>query len=379
MRVAVLTLPLHINYGGILQAYALQTVLKRMGHEVQLLEQERGIHKSFFRQGLSYGKYLVKRYLLQEEITYTAPARLNEERRFREQHTEHFIRSHINTYHIKCLEEVKIADFDAVVVGSDQVWRHKYFTELYGCPISNAFLKFCRKAPIKRIAYAASFGTDEWEYTERETKDCAQLLQLFGSISVREASGIGLCEDYLHRADAKLVLDPTLLLDKEDYLALIHQSGTRKSPGNLMYYILDDNEEKQGLIRRVAQERGLKPFNVNSKVKDPHATLEETIQPPVEEWLQAFVDAEFVITDSFHACVFSIIFGKPFIVMGNHERGLSRFSTLLEMFGISDNMICAASEYDSQSSYSISEATYDLYSQIKTQSLKFLSSALSEE
>ena len=67
MRIAILTLPLHTNYGGILQAYALQTVLQRMGHEVTLLDKDRDIRKSLFRQTLSYGKYLLKRYLLQLE------------------------------------------------------------------------------------------------------------------------------------------------------------------------------------------------------------------------------------------------------------------------------------------------------------------------
>ena len=77
MRIAILTLPLHTNYGGILQAYALQTVLQRMGHEVLLIEKERDLHKSRFRLMLSYGKYLVKRYLLREDITYTPLEQLN--------------------------------------------------------------------------------------------------------------------------------------------------------------------------------------------------------------------------------------------------------------------------------------------------------------
>ena len=375
MRIAILTLPLHTNYGGILQAYALQTVLQRMGHEVLLIEKERDLHKSRFRLMLSYGKYLVKRYLLREDITYTPLEQLNAERRVREQHMQHFIHSHIATYRIKRLEEVKAEDFDAIVVGSDQVWRHQYFTRLYDSPIGNAYLKFCTKAPIKRIAYAASFGTDEWEYSARETEECARLLQQFDSISVREKSAIGLCERKLHRADARLVLDPTLLLDKEDYIALVHQAATKRSPGNLMCYILDNNDEKQGLINRVAHERGLTPFNASSKVEDPYATLEESIQPPVEAWLQAFVDAEFVITDSFHACVFSIIFGKPFVVVGNRERGLSRFTSLMEMFGVTGNLLHAATDYDSHSSYGIPKTTGELYRRARQQSLEFLSNA----
>lgn len=63
------------------------------------------------------------------------------------------------------------------------------------------------------------------------------------------------------------------------------------------------------------------------------------IQPSVEKWLRAFMDARFVITDSFHACVFSILFHKPFIVMGNEYRGNTRFDSLLNMFGLTDRLV----------------------------------------
>ena len=158
MRIAILTLPLHTNYGGILQAYALQTVLQRMGHEVSLIEKERDLHKSRFRLMLSYGKYLVKRYLLREDITYTPLEQLNAERRVREQHMQHFIHSHIATYRIRRLEEVKAEDFDAIVVGSDQVWRHQYFTRLYDSPIGNAYLKFCRNVPAEASLWSTGWS-----------------------------------------------------------------------------------------------------------------------------------------------------------------------------------------------------------------------------
>ena len=83
----------------------------------------------------------------------------------------------------------------------------------------------------------------------------------------------------------------------------------------------------------------LTPFRVNSKANGLHASIRERIQPPVEAWLRGFYDAEFVVTDSFHACVFSIIFGKPFIVIGNKDRGMARFESLLKMFGLENRMI----------------------------------------
>ena len=106
-----------------------------------------------------------------------------------------------------------------------------------------------------------------------------------------------------------------------------------------MCYILDETQEKTDLINKIAKERDLQPFRVNSKVENISAPLKERIQPPIEQWLRGFYDAELVITDSFHACVFSILFQKPFIMMGNINRGLSRFSSLICMLGLEDKLI----------------------------------------
>ena len=84
----------------------------------------------------------------------------------------------------------------------------------------------------------------------------------------------------------------------------------------------------------MADDMGLIPFHVNSRVEVQNAPLAERIQPPVEQWLRGFMDARMVVTDSFHACVFAIIFNKPFIVIANKERGLARIESLLAMFGL---------------------------------------------
>ncbi len=92
---------------------------------------------------------------------------------------------------------------------------------------------------------------------------------------------------------------------------------------------------------RAYRQRGRKPqpFRVNSRVEDINAPLAERVQPPVEQWLRGFIDSRFVITDSFHACVFSIIFNKPFIAVTNRGRGVSRFRSLLSMFGLESRLL----------------------------------------
>ena len=213
---------------------------------------------------------------------------------------------------------------------------------MYTPNIYNSFLDFCENIKgIKRIAYAASFGVTEWEFNEEQTQECARLASLFDAVSVREVSGIELCREHLN-VDAKHVLDPTLLLEKEDYIKLI-KSEDCKSNGNMFCYILDNNSEIQQAIHKIEQKQGMKSFMVKAKKVGNHIPKDEEVndyvKPSVNKWIRAFVDAEMVFTDSFHGCVFSIIFNKPFWVIGNKERGNARFDSLLKLFDLESRRI----------------------------------------
>lgn len=376
MKIGILSLVLHSNYGGILQSYALQIVLERMGHEVVVLTKDRRIRASAKQHLRSFFSVILRNYIIRSGIKVKSYLQQEKERKLIEQHTSAFVSKYINKRTLLKLDIDALKGLDAVVVGSDQVWRTIYFKDQWKTGIEDAFLKFADGKPYKRIAYAASFGTDEWEYSDEETKECARLLKQFDAVSVREKSGIKLCTNKLCCSHAHHVLDPTLLLTKEDYVKLINNSSTNPSKGNLMCYVLDMDTEKQNLIERISMERGLTPFYANSKYEARKAPLEERIQPPVEQWLRGFMDAKFVVTDSFHACVFSIIFNKPFVVVGNKERGMSRFKSLLSMFSLEKNCICSMDEYDSQYSYSVSTDTYSVLKDKQTESIIFLKEKL---
>ena len=272
----------------------------------------------------------------------------------------------------KDFSNIREKDFDVLIVGSDQIWRPKYFYSR----IEDAYLDFAKEWKIKRITYAASFGTEEWEYTEEQTNNCATLLKKFNAVSVRESSAVKLCYDNFG-VKAEHVLDPTMLLSKEDYIKLFKDYNAAQSDGNLFCYILDDGEEKKSIIDCVAKEKGLKAFYVNSRYEDLDASLEERIQQPVEKWLRAFYDAEFIITDSFHACVFSIIFNKPFIVYGNKERGLARFNSLLSIFGLEERIVSTKEEATKAISKPINwEKVNESHRQWKEKSMSFLNNNL---
>lgn len=342
MKIGILTQPLHANYGGLLQNYALQQILLRAGFEVETIDWcgAKGI-----RQSLYEIKSRVLHAVFPRHYSKPKYAPNSNELSVIRRNTNDFIRKYIN--HTKPVSSksmfVKQADsgkYDAFVVGSDQCWR-----PCYNSFLTSMFLDFVQNKQVKRIAYAASFGTDKWEFTPRETDVCAPLAKKFDLITVREDSGIELCKKHLG-VDAIHVLDPTMLLTKEDYIHLIEAENEPPSEGTLFNYILDPDANKASFIKKVATETGLKVFQVLPKCqtetrtkKDVKTRIEDCVFPGVTTWLRAFMDAEMTIVDSFHGAVFSILFNKPFWVIGNEQRGMARFTSLLKMFQLEDRLV----------------------------------------
>lgn len=377
MRIGILTLPLHTNYGGILQAYALQTVLERMGHEVVVFDTPnrmplpplKNIPKCFLKR-------IVKKLLGRNQKIFYEYYQNKKVIPVVSQNTQRFINSYIHRKEIRNFNELDGETYDAIVVGSDQVWRPIYFDQGWrGQGIENAYLAFASKWNIKRLSYAASFGTDKQEYSDAQILECRKLMQMFDAVSVRENSAVNQCRKYFNHS-ASHVLDPTLLLRVDDYIRLFKASNVDKSCGTLLTYVLDSSEVMTKYIRDIAQDKKLEPFNVNNPYEyDDSRPLQERIKPSVEKWLRGFYDAEFVITDSFHACVFSIIFHKQFVVVGNKERGMSRFESLLDMFGLKDRLVNIGDDISFLDEIDFT-AVDKIYDTLKEESKSFLFNAL---
>lgn len=369
MKIAILTLPLHTNYGGILQCYALQTVLQRMGHNVRVLVKPQHERSYCIIYPLAICKRILKRYILGKKVNILkAPYQI------RRQNTDRFIKCYINQYTRRNWTYKLANKFDAIVVGSDQIWRPEYSQ-----PIEQAFLSFLEDANIKRVAYAASFGVDYCGYTKEQLKVCSSLLKRFDAVSVREASGINLCRDYFG-VEALQMLDPTLLLSADDYRILISREYTEPAKGNMLVYILDKTPEKVSLVEKIAKDKGLIPFWLDSpdEYKD-NLPLEKQIKMPVEQWLRSFDDAEFVFTDSFHGCIFSIIFRKQFLAFGNQERGLSRFHSLLDLFSLNERLIISSDGYSNKFPQIDFDLVYKKLNLLRKQSGKFMTTLLKIE
>ena len=339
MKIGIITQPLHINYGGLLQNYALQQVLKSLGHDtITLRRNHLGVHTAGTVRRL---RWKIKRAFKRLIGRKYPPS--YEELSTIHKHCQQFVLNNINaTAVIKDEKElqqyIEQHPLDAYVVGSDQVWRPPYSNNIY-----TDFLAFCQhKKGIKRVAYAASFGVDEWEYTPKQTKECTRLAKMFDAVSVREESGVTLCNKYFG-IEATHLLDPTMLLPQEHYTQLTVKAGEQQSPGNLFCYILDPNDSKTAAIAQMEQTLSLKSFQVKAKediwLLKRGTNINDLVVPPPTQWLRAFADAQMVLTDSFHGCVFSIIYNKPFWVITNEKRGNARFDSLLKMFNLQSRII----------------------------------------
>lgn len=342
MKIGIITLPFNSNYGGLLQAFALQTVLKQMGHEVWSVNRRNRI-MPFKIKVLSSTNRLIKS-ILKGEMGVIRSWATAEEELVIDQHTNRFLSENIRTTDFmkseKDFEKLVRYKFDAYVVGSDQVWRPKYSPRL-----TNHFLGFIDgTADTKRISYAASFGVDNWEFTPEQTGECKKLVAKFNAVSVREDSAVKLCKENFG-IDATQVLDPTLLLPKEEYIRLVEKDKIPECNGTLLTYVLDKSPDKQEFIKKIISETGLNEVSIMPKSLFRDAgrkKINDCIYPPVTAWLRGFMDAKYVVTDSFHGMAFAIIFNKPFLALGNTKRGMTRFSSLVKLLGLEDRIILTA-------------------------------------
>lgn len=376
MKIGILTQPLHYNYGGIIQNWALQQVLKRCGYEpemVFLVSGEKADVRLLALRALSLIKCLAKKYVLNQEGIYL--------------HSPFDPRYCPSVYYYADSEFIKRINktkplgrntdlahlvnrrrYDAFIVGSDQVWREEYSPNIF-----SFFLDFLPKNDKRRrIAYAASFGKESDYISLEKMPQCRKLLTRFDAVSVRENEGIEIINNDFGRQQVEKVLDPTLLLSSVDYDNLISPDDHKTKPF-IASYILDNAEEKESILKAV------------SSVKDlPISKMSIDIVPgsmaSISQWLANFADADFVVTDSFHGCVFSIIFGKPFIAVANKERGLDRFTSLLGEFELTNRLISNYHEFRDHKDILLSMPDYNTVNSrletLRQSSLKFLTNAL---
>lgn len=320
------------NYGGVLQAYALQQAIAALGHEPWTDESRPVALAGRVKRALKpHVRLLPARYVPLRLAAPVVNARL-----------EDFVRRNLQLVDLyqgrRSPAEADVRRFDAFVVGSDQVWRHDY------ADVPSYLLDFTVGMSVPRVAYAASFGTSGLDgYRPDLVRRTTFLAQQLTAVSVREDTAVTLCHDRWG-VQATHVLDPTMLLTSDHYRSVIDRCLLPEIPEPFLYsFTLDDSLDKQALVRSVAHRMGV---DVRRALPAPVPSFAEvrrrpeTYQkPPVEEWLRGFAEAEVVITDSFHGTVLSILFEKPFLTIVNPSRGRARFTSLLTAFGLMDHLV----------------------------------------
>lgn len=332
------------NYGEQLQNFALQEYLRSLGHEPFLIRYD-------YDADTIYGtKPLPVRFLRacnpKRLAEYFKSKSLNKKRAMEgithPRGFEAFREKHVSMSRIyTSIDDLRRdpPEADLYITGSDQVWN------TFGGKLSemehryHAFFLDFGKEGVKRVSYAASWGRET--VPEDEAGLIRQLLPKLDSVSVREKTGIGLCSR-LGREDAYLALDPVLLLGAETYRKLYRGDvAVRREKKYLFFYYLNNGLDfDRQTVFEWARQRNLEVVYVTD---DWHEDFERSF-PGIPEWLELIDDAEYVVTNSYHCAIFSILFGKRFGIIrrkGAHAGMNSRMETLFGLCGINSRFIDA--------------------------------------
>lgn len=308
----------------------MQRVLRNMGHDAMTIDRhKRKQYPSLKVHIAGYLKRLFQHYLQGKKNVSVKwnPFISDQDYKAVSEKTQAFINRNMKMTRWVYTDQLAEIDneyqFDAYVVGSDQVWLDYY------CPSS--FLDFVKRPGVKKLFYAASCGKLSFFINSAKVAVCRELVKSFSGVSVREESLLQPCKEKLG-VDALWVLDPTMLLERSDYLEATECNADTKPI--IFSYILDQNPEKDALVNAIASHKNLPVVNGNRKNGGKNAVF-----PSVDDWIQNINRSEFVVTDSFHGTVFAILFNKPFVTIGNVGRGLARFESLLGRFGLHDRLV----------------------------------------
>lgn len=313
-KVKIITIYEKANYGNRLQNYAVQTILENLGFDVQTISSEKG---NLIRKA----KYTIERitgYRVGGDSEYwkvIAPRLMAFER---------FNKKYIHTKHIRKIAQIGEADYFAI--GSDQVWNPVWYEE--GDLKKELFL-LAFASPEKRVCFSPSFGVEElpeewkpWFKTQ---------LAIFPHLAVREDAGARIIKE-LTGKKASVLIDPTLMLGREEWnkIATRPQNINCEKKYVLTYFVGGRSDRVNNDLQKISKELNAEIYNLldSSQV--------ELYRMDPGEFIYLISKATLILTDSFHACVFSFLYEKPFLVYDRNDgyRMMSRIDTLLHKFDL---------------------------------------------
>lgn len=313
------------NYGAVLQAAALHYyVNKELGYKSEHINfMPKSVKVKWQAKLKSQIKALLMDLGLKEKkITHNSFVNPEVFQEFRDK----WLPTSAKTFHT--FDELNQADlpYSHAIVGSDQVWRPSYT----GNASLVYFLAFLNES-VKKISYAASFGNDFWELNPDDTAKIANEIQSFDAISVREKSGVDICNSSFE-VKAEHVLDPTLLVGRSLFDDIIGDKPENNT-ADIVYYKLDIDSDFEAFINNAAASLNFTVSNIYYSSKGRSHYYRS-----VDSWLREIKESKLVITDSFHCVCFAILFEVPFIYYPNNNRGLTRLESLLSSLDLTHHI-----------------------------------------
>ena len=301
------------NYGTQIQCFALQMYLRLLGHDAYLIRYKRfedmvKPKMTFSRILKVFNPYIVLRHIYYMLLDKNRVKNMD----LNDRKSPEFREKYLNMTDIfDSYQDLKDnpPQADLYIVGSDQVWNITYEQNNN---IGAHFLAFGKES-TKRISYAASFGFSLEKLDIKYAKKIFPLLKAFAGISLRERSGIDICNTIAKINNDELksiqVCDPTMLLSAEQYLNLFNSENVdiSEEPYVFVYNIIAPSELDIVKISEWASENNLK---VVYTMGHGRSSKIDHIYPTVPQWVKLIANAKYVITNSFHGTVFSLLFHK---------------------------------------------------------------------
>ena len=330
MQIKIITCHDVYNHGASLQAYALQTYLSSLGHDVEIIDYKPDYLSGHYSLSAvfnpKFDKPVVKQLYLLAKLSGRLVA-LKRKKIF-DEFTFHYLNLTPNRYHNN--EELKAnpPKADVYIAGSDQIWN----TLFKNGRDAAFYLDFAPKA-ARRITYAASFATQD--VVDEYKPFVSKMLQGLDKISLREKISLPLLAS-LGRADSVAVCDPVFLLSQQQWNDLLPKSEEKHEP-YLLVYDSDGSERLKEAAIKIAKQRNLKIYNISACLLS-YADKDYWCSGPLD-FVRLIRDAKFVISNSFHATVFSLIFHREFCVVNRSEAINERMYSLLEQYGLQNRML----------------------------------------
>ena len=295
VKIGIITYHRALNYGAVLQAYALQKALMDIGIDSDVIDY-RSEYIEYFYKPIKANPLKRPKMFLRE--LFFASSNSKKRKNF-----DTFINRYLNTSRTVCTQaELKALNdkYDLFITGSDQVWNLKWsgFDKAY-------FLDFAESS--KKYSYAASFGFDAIPSGEEATYK--KLLSDFEAISVRENTGRKIVDELLQK-DARIDVDPTCLLTKADWESVCVKPS---ESGYVLVYTLEKSDELMAFAQNLAREQNKKVVLIADALRKTYDFEYKGFLSP-SEFVGLFANADYVVTNSFHGLMFSVIFEKEFCI-----------------------------------------------------------------